>query len=247
MRLQVIGAGPAYSDRPGDIGACYLVRHAGAAILLDLGQGAFAGVAAAVEPSSLLATLVTHLHADHFIDLVPLRHYLRYQFRPPRRARVIAPAALRRRLDDLHGDPRFCAEALDIEPLRAGSFAVGPFEVTAGRVTHDGDSYAFRVGVGDGRGLAYSGDVGQASDLRALVSPGDVLLVEVSFGTGPVPPGAQHLDADDVGDLAAATGPSRVLLTHLQMGFDRTATEEAVRRRFGGPVELVEPGFTTPI
>jgi hypothetical protein len=39
-----------------------------------------------------------------------------------------------------------------------------------------------------------------------------------------------------------------VLLTHLQMGFDRTATIDSVRARFDrGPVELVDPGFETTI
>ena len=42
--------------------------------------------------------------------------------------------------------------------------------------------------------------------------------------------------------------PGRVLLTHLQMGYDRGATVDSVRARFdGGPVELVDPGFETSI
>ena len=45
-----------------------------------------------------------------------------------------------------------------------------------------------------------------------------------------------------------ASAPGRVLLTHLQMGYDRDATVEASVRRFdGGPVELVDPGFETTI
>ena len=40
-----------------------------------------------------------------------------------------------------------------------------------------------------------------------------------------------------------SAGAGRVLLTHLQMGNDEEATIEAVRARFDGPVELVEPGF----
>jgi len=38
-----------------------------------------------------------------------------------------------------------------------------------------------------------------------------------------------------------------VLLTHLQMGYERAATIESVRSRFDGPVELVDPGFATII
>ena len=70
-----------------------------------------------------------------------------------------------------------------------------------------------------------------------------MLLSEVSFGPGPVPADAQHLDGPIVGDLAARTGAGRVLLTHLQMGFDRDATVASVRSRYDGPVELVDPGM----
>jgi hypothetical protein len=38
-----------------------------------------------------------------------------------------------------------------------------------------------------------------------------------------------------------------VLLTHIQMGFDRNAAIASVRERYGGPVELVDPGFVTTI
>ncbi len=51
-----------------------------------------------------------------------------------------------------------------------------------------------------------------------------------------------------VGALATRTGAARVLLTHLQMGYDRGATVDSVRARYdGGPVELVDPGFATRI
>ena len=38
-----------------------------------------------------------------------------------------------------------------------------------------------------------------------------------------------------------------VLLTHLQMGFDRDDTVATVRERYDGPVVLVEPGYETTI
>lgn len=247
MRLTVVGAGPAYTDRAGATGAAYLLERDGHAVLLDLGQGSFPALATAIEPSRLDAVVVSHLHPDHFVDLVPLRHYLRYHLVPPARVAVHAPAGLDERLDALHAEPGFTAAALDLAPLSAGTRAIGPFSVEARRVTHTADSYAFRVSV-DGRpGLVYTGDCGRADDVQPLVRRGDVLLAEVSFGPGPVPAGALHLDGPAVGDLATATEPGRVLLTHLLMGFDREATVGAVRSRWPGPVELVDPGYTTPV
>ena len=248
MKLIVLGAGPAYTDRPGASGASYLVRSHGTAVLLDLGQGSFPRIFAELEPSRLAAILVSHLHPDHFVDLVALRHYLRYEFTPPRRMAVHADAALAARLDGLHGQPGFTAEALDVVALAPGTRDVGPFRVEAARVTHTADSYGFRMSTpGGGSGLVYSGDVGRAEDLVPLIRPGDALLVEVSFGAGPVEPAAQHLNGPAVGTLAAATGAGRVLLTHVQMGHSVDATIASVRERYDGPVMFVEPGYRTEI
>jgi hypothetical protein len=81
-----------------------------------------------------------------------------------------------------------------------------------------------------------------AGDLIPLIRPGDTLLVEISFGAEPVPPGAQHLNAAAVADLVRITRPGLVLLTHLQMALDRERPVEIVRAASSAPVRLVEPG-----
>jgi ribonuclease BN (tRNA processing enzyme) len=247
MELIVLGAGPAYTDQAGATGAAYLVRAGSTSILLDLGQGSFPALARAIEPSRLNLVLVSHLHPDHFIDMVPLRHYLRYEFTPSRRINVAAPAGLAARLDALHDEDGFAAAAFDVTDLAPGPRVVGLLEVAALRVTHTNDSYGFRISNGRDPGLVYSGDCGRALDLQPLARPGDTLLIEASFGPGPVPEGAAHLDAPAVGHLAASSHVARVLLTHLQMGIDRRATVDSVRARFAGPVEVVDPGFATSI
>ena len=252
MRLKVIGAGPAYTDHVGSTGAAYLVQAGGSSLLLDLGQGSFPRLASTMDPGDLDGVVVSHLHPDHFIDLVPLRHYLRWE-PPRRRVRVIGPEGLGGRLDGLHRDPDFTAAALDLEELHPGSWTVGSFEVEARRVTHTDSSYGFRVSVpgargeAPGPGLVYSGDCGRAEDLEPLIHPGDTLLSEVSFGPGPIIPGAEHIDGPAVGALAARTGVARVLLTHLLMAYDRDETVASVRRLFDGPVDLVTPGFEISI
>ena len=244
LSLDVVGAGPAFTDRPGATGAAYLVRSGATAILLDLGQGSFPRLAGLLDPGMLDAVVVSHLHPDHFIDLVSLRHYLRWGPGHPRRVRVLGPAGLGDRLDALHAERGFSAAALDIETIVPGPMAIGSLTLQSTPVTHAGDSFAFRLASSDGRGagLVYSGDCGRAEDLEALIQTGDALLCEVSFGPGPVPPGAAHLDGPSVGRLAARTGVSRILLTHLLMSFDTAETIASVRKVFDGPVDLVVPG-----
>ena len=245
MELLVVGSGAAYPNRPGTASSCYVILHDGAAICLDIGQGAFAGLAGRLEPADLAGIVISHLHPDHFVDLVALRHYLRYEFDPPRRMRVIAPAGLAQRLDGVTGETDFAAGTLEIEDRVEGHVSVGPFDVESALVTHNGASFATRVTLAStpgGPGLVYSGDCGRASDLVPLVRRGDALLSEVAFGPGPVPVPDLHLDGTAVGRLAAETGASQVLLTHLQLNRDPTATLAAVRAEYGGHVSLVSDG-----
>jgi ribonuclease BN (tRNA processing enzyme) len=231
------------------VGAAYLIQAGDHSLLLDLGHGAFAGLASRLDPADLDVIFISHLHPDHFIDLVALRHYLRWEQPHGRRVRVLGPAGLADRIDALHAEPGFTAASLDVESIGPGSREIGPFVVDVGRVTHTDASFAFRVATEDrpSPALVYSGDCGRTEDLEALLRPGDVLLTEVSFGPGPAPPDAFHLDGPAVGGLAARADVGRVLLTHLQMGFDRAATIASVQAAYGGPVELVEPGYRTTV
>jgi ribonuclease BN (tRNA processing enzyme) len=243
LGLDVLGAGPAYSDRAGSSGAAYLVRSGDTAVLLDLGQGSFPRLTAAIEPSVLNAVVISHLHPDHFVDLVPLRHYLRYQFDPPRRVRVIAPSGLDARIDGLHAEPGFTAAALDVEPHPAAAATIGQLILETRPVTHTAESRAVRLApASGGPGLVYSGDCGRAEDLRPLLRPGDTLLVEVSFGDGPVPPGVNHLDAPTIAAFVRTLDLRQVLLTHLQMGFEPERAVATVAAATSAAVDLVRPG-----
>src|SRR5438477_7260151 len=142
MELHVLGAGPSYTDYPGALGAAYLLRDGEKALLLDIGQGSFPALASAIEPSGLRAVVISHLHPDHFVDLVPLRHYLRYEFDPSRRLTVFAPDGLEDRLDALFGEAGFAAEALDFELLPTEPREIDGFVVQALGVTHTPDSHA---------------------------------------------------------------------------------------------------------
>lgn len=248
MDLTVIGAGPAFTDIPGATGAAYLVRTSSTTLLLDFGQGSFPRLAGEVEPSTIDAVAISHLHPDHFIDLVPLRHYLRYRFDPPRRVMVLGPAELVARIDALHGEPGFTAEALTFQPLAEGAITIGDLVLEARLVTHTDESYGFRVSpASGGRGLVYSGDCGRADDLAPLLRPGDALLAEASLGPDPAPPGSMHLDGPAVGAVAASGGAGAVFVTHIGMGVDEAATIASVAERFGGPVTLAQPGSRATI
>jgi len=146
----------------------------GVALCLDIGQGAFAGLAGRLEPADLAAVVISHLHPDHFVDLVALRHYLRYEFDPPRRLRVIAPAGLAGRLDGVTGEAGFAAGTLGIEDRGEGHVQVGPFDTESRRVVHTANSFATRVtraAAPDGQGSSTPGTAAAPPTSRHSSTP----------------------------------------------------------------------------
>ena len=70
VRITVLGKSPAWQDADG---ACsgYLVEGGGQTVLLDCGAGVFAKLRRFVDYVDVDAVVISHLHADHILDLVP--------------------------------------------------------------------------------------------------------------------------------------------------------------------------------
>ncbi len=77
MRITVLGKSPSWQDAGG---ACsgYLVEEDGFALLLDCGNGVFSKLRHYRDYVDIDAVLISHLHADHFLDLVPFSYALQY-------------------------------------------------------------------------------------------------------------------------------------------------------------------------
>ncbi len=84
MRITVLGKSPSWQDAGG---ACsgYLVEDGGTRLLLDCGNGVFSKLRQRVDYTELDAVLISHLHADHFLDLVPYSYALDLRSAPAAR------------------------------------------------------------------------------------------------------------------------------------------------------------------
>jgi ribonuclease BN (tRNA processing enzyme) len=249
LRLTIIGSAAAWTRRAGHASSCYLLELDGVGLVLDIGQGSFAALAARRKPEKLRAVLISHLHPDHGIDLIPFRHYLRFACDPPASVELRAPRDLRRRYDVLLGQHDFLAE-MPGDPLEPGTLELAPFAVTVGNITHLDPSFGFRVAplaMPDGPGLVYSGDCGHADDLLPLIRPGDTLLSEAYFGAEPSVPEAHHLTAAEAARVAREGKAGRLVLTHLMDGTDEQAALAAARSAFDSRVELARDGLELTI
>lgn len=253
MKLTIVGPASAYSTIPGQSSSSYLVEEGETAILLDLGQGSFAETWRYISPNDIAAVVISHMHADHNVDLVPLRHWARYR-NERRGPAIFGPSDLRPRYADFQmpysepsTKPDFF-EDLGGDVLSEGEFVIGSLRIDARHVTHIPDAYGFRVSAvgGSGAGLVYSGDCGVADDLLPLIKPGDVLLAEAGFGVRRIADGI-HLTAGEAGAVAQRAGAARLVLTHCASGVAPDDLIAAARAEFSGPVEIAQPGLTLDI
>lgn len=241
MRLTVIGCS---GSHPGPASACssYLVEHDGFRLVLDLGNGALGELQKHVDPRDVDVLFLTHLHGDHWLDLVPLAHVRRHHpdGRVPPPLPVFAPASDRERITGAFGR----AKLDDVFGFRPpADTAVGPFVVRVVRTSHPVETYAVRVETA-GRALVYTADTGWFPELADFARAADVLLAEAGFADDADNPSDVHLTATQAGELAKAANVGRLVVTHVAPWHDAEMQRRRATAAFGGPTDLARPGAT---
>jgi len=99
-----------------------------------------------------------------------------------------------------------------------------------------------------GKVLAYTGDTGPSRALVGLARDADLFLAEASFPEQVPQAAARHLSsARQAGEVAAAAGAGRLLLTHLLPGTLPDLAEDAARRAYRGEITLARGGVVVDL
>ena len=175
MRLTVLGKSPSWQDAGG---ACsgYLVEDNGTRVLLDCGNGVFAKLRERIDYVDVDAVVISHLHADHFLDLVPYSYALTYAPRQqpvpvhtwpgtdnPARPVLHAPPGARdtfRRVVGAWGNDDLIENAFDLgSTTPREELDIGPIRIAFQPVPHFTETFAmsFTSTTGGGR-LIYGAD-----------------------------------------------------------------------------------------
>ncbi|TDB83165.1 MBL fold metallo-hydrolase [Actinomadura sp. KC216] len=244
MRVTVIGCSGSFPG-PDSPASSYLIEADGYALVLDLGNGALGSLQRFRSLYEIDAVCISHLHADHCLDLCG--YWVARTYRPSGPAPRIpvhgpeGTAARMAKAYDLDPEPGMSG-AFDFRTLRRGPYDIGPFRVTTALMPHPVEAYAFRIEYG-GKTLAYSGDTGASDTLVELASGADLFLCEASFLDKPGLPAALHLTAREAGEHAARAGTGRLVLTHLVPWNDADVSfKEAKASGYDGPIELARVG-----
>ena len=247
MQITVLGKSPAWQDADG---ACsgYLVRCGGTTVLLDCGPGVFAKLRTVVDYADVDAVVISHLHADHVMDLVPFASGIRY--RPwegaAPRPRLLAPPGAPETFARLCEGGTMTADHIELafaltvyDPAQA--LELGGLRVRFQPVPHYIPANAVEFAC-DGARFTFGADCGPSEDLARFAAGTDLLMTEATLLEPEPPDDRGHLTPFEAGEHARRAGAKRLVLTHFaaEAGADRVCAEAA--RAFGGPVDAAHEG-----
>jgi ribonuclease BN (tRNA processing enzyme) len=237
-------------------GACSsgLVRGGGATVLLDCGPGVLERLWARDLLGDLDAIVLTHAHADHVLDLVPLAGEVVQAQLHGRRIALHLPRGVGRVLDALDAalarEPRAVtrfARAFDVTEHDAGDVvAVGGLELRFAPTAHPQPCFALRATDGASV-LVHGADGAPSAQLDALAAGADLLVLEATLADDAATAAAHgHMTAVQAGETAARAGAGALLLTHLLPGAGDEHLALAARA-YDGPVALAREGDVHPV
>ena len=259
MKLTVLGKSPSWQDAGG---ACsgYLVEEGDFALLLDCGNGVFSKLRLFCDYVDVDAVAISHLQADHFLDLVPFSYALTYAPRQqpvpvdrwpgtdnPARPRLIAPQGARetfRRVVGAWGNEDLIENAFHLEEYGPDDTPeVGPLKFTFKSVPHFTETFAIRVKSANGGGeLVYGADSRPSDEVVDFARDAELLLVEATLPRPERTGMRGHLTPREAGEHAKAAGAKQVVITHISDELDLLWAQTEADAGFGSPVDIAREG-----
>jgi ribonuclease BN (tRNA processing enzyme) len=247
--MTVLGKSPAWQDAGG---ACsgYLVEAGGSRLLLDCGPGVLGKLRTYCDYAAVDAVVISHLHADHILDLIPFGSALTYSPRgvagdvprpplhvPPGGREQLAALCRAAGMSDDHLERAFAIAEYD----PAGRLEAAGMTLRFQPVPHYVESHAVEIAA-DGARLTFGGDCGPNAALPEFAADTDLLLLEATMPPGDNSAPEGHLTAEQAGEHGRRAGARRLVLTHISDELDAAATCAAAAAAFGSDVEIAAEG-----
>ncbi|GAA3764317.1 MBL fold metallo-hydrolase [Salinactinospora qingdaonensis] len=243
MRLTIIGSSGSFPG-PDSPASCYLLEADGFRMLLDLGNGALGALQRYADMYDIDAIYLSHLHADHCLDLCSYwvaRTYAVTGPKPP--IPVYGPPGVADRMAQAYGlptDPGM-RTTFDFREIAPGTQRIGVFTAELDHVNHPVTAFGIRL-EHNGATFAYSGDTGSCDEIVRLARDADLFLCESSFHDHQENPKDIHLTGSEAGEHARRANARRLVLTHLVPWNDDDRTLAEARTTYAGPIDLARPG-----
>jgi ribonuclease BN (tRNA processing enzyme) len=260
MRLTVLGKSPSWQDAGG---ACsgYLVEDGDTVVLLDCGNGVFGKLRRFVDYVDVDAVVISHLHADHFLDLVPFSYGLRYAPRQqpvpvdrwpgtdcPACPTLYAPTGATetfRRVVGAWGPEDLIEGAFDLREYSSkDELEIGSLKVRFNEVPHfapNTHAVEFCSTNGGGR-ITYGADHRPSDEIVQFARDTDLLLIEATLPRPERQGDRGHLTPAEAGEHGKRANAKRIVLTHMSDELDALWARDCAERTFDGPVAVAAEG-----
>src|SRR5258706_1234526 len=185
MRLTILGTGTA---RPaGDTPQSGVLVEAGeTTILFDIGSGIASQVEKRMNAADLSALFVGHFHADHWIDIGPLRYRFPWGEPALRPLPLFVPPGGREKLSSMATAiverPTFFEPAYAITEYETDQrFQIGSITVVPHAVGHYVPAFSMDITGPNGERVVYAGDMGPSDMVVGLARGAELLILEATL------------------------------------------------------------------
>jgi ribonuclease BN (tRNA processing enzyme) len=219
MRLTILGTGTA-KPVAGTAASGILVQTATSSVLFDIGSGIASRLEAYVGAANLDALVIGHFHADHWIDVAPLRYRFPWGEAAPRPLPVYLPPGGREKLDHLalvmSERPGFFEVAYEVhEYATDDAIHVGDLTITPHPIGHYVPAWSMSIQAASGERVVYAGDMGPSDDLVELARGAELLILEATLETSQFDDLKRgHLTTEEAVDHVVRAGVPRGVLVH---------------------------------
>jgi ribonuclease BN (tRNA processing enzyme) len=248
MEITILGASAAYPG-PGEACSGFMVESQGIRLLVDLGTGVLSCLQKFCRLDEISGVVITHLHPDHFLDLLPLRYALRYGLDtgPQPKPRLYLPPCSGRELNKMVAffaeSDSFFDDVFNVIEFNSGNrLLLGDLKLEFVPVKHYIPTWAIMVT--DAKKLAYSADSRMCDELIEIARNADLFICNLGddHRENNIDDGG-HLKPEQAGMIARQAGARRLLLSHLWPGCDRASVLKKAGAAYNGSVELASPGL----
>ena len=247
VRVTVLGCSGSVVG-PDSPASGYLLTAPGTEPLaIDFGGGVLGTLQRFADPGEVNVFL-SHLHADHCLDLPGLFVWRRYHPNAPTgKALMYGPADTWSRMaaaSSPHGaELDDFTDIFDVQCWSDGqTISYGALNVHVREMKHPTASFGMRFTDPSGAVLVYSADTGICDAIVELAQGADVFLCEASWTHSPKNPADLHLSGTEAGQIATAAGVGELLLTHIPPWTSREDVIAEAKAAFDGPVHAVVAG-----
>ena len=248
--MEVIAVGTC-GTYPGPGRACqgWLVREGGANVLLDCGPSVVSALQQYIPLAELTAVVISHLHVDHFLDLLTLCYSLRFGPEPrPHPALLLPPGslgqleALVRPFTSIPDE--FFRNSFDILEYQTGQTAqFGPLTLDFAPMRHYVPCWGTSVTSGSGK-VVYSADTAPTPELVRLGRDADLFIAEAALAREDEddPAARGHSTPAEAAAMARDAAARKLLLTHIRPHQNEAKFVHAAEKVFGARVQAAREG-----